>query len=198
MIDSLCKRLPPLSLDQLELPNDELGKILRDLCIMGQAEARGINVQNNPQAKQVFGERFMESIQQLPDDYCDNTQNDALFLALRLAAQGNFESAGKKLKDDIKTGSEYMAAMNAISNLDGVEAVGLKVVLGGKKGSTLARDDTAIEKQRRERLDFLDLVRLENPKATDNKIYTIAAAESKDRLGETVSLPTFYRADKKK
>jgi hypothetical protein len=198
MIDSLYKRLPPLSLEQLELPNAELGKLLLGLCIMRQAEANRINIQNNPQAKQVFGENFIESIKQLPDDYCDNTQNDALFLALRLASHGNFESAGKKLKNYMKTGSGYMAAMNAISNLDGVDTVGLKVVLGGKKGSALARDDTAIEKQRRELLDFLDVVRLENPEATDNKIYTIAAAESKNRLGESVSLSKFRRADTKK
>jgi hypothetical protein len=198
MIDSLYKRLPPLSLEQLELSNDELGKLLLGLWIMGQAEASGINIQNNRQVKQAFGERIVELTQQLPDDYSDNTQNDALFLALRLASHGNFESAGKKLKDYIKTGSEYIAAMDILSSLDGAEAVGIKVKRGGKKGSALARDDAAIEKQRRELLDFLDLVRLENPEATDNKIYTIAAAESKDKLGETVSHSRFYRADKKK
>jgi hypothetical protein len=196
MIDSLYKRLPPLSLDQLNLPDEQLGKLLLGLWVMGQAEASGINLQNNPQAKQAFGERVVELTQKLPDDYSDNPQDDALFLALRLASLGNFEAAGKKLKGHLKTVSEHMAAMNAISKLNEVEKVGLKVMLGGKKGSALGKDGTAKEKQRRELLDFLDLVRLENPGKTNNKIYEIAEAQSLKKLGEQVSLSTFRRAEK--
>ena len=196
MIDSLYKRLLPLLLDQIELPNDQIGKLLLGLWVMGQAEASGINIQNNPQAKQAFGERVVELTQKLPDDYSDNPQDDALFLALRLASHGNFEGAGKKLKGHLKTVSEHMAAMDALSKLDGVEKVGLKVMRGGKKGSALALDATVMEQKRRERLDFLDLVRLENPGATANKIYEIAEAQSLNRLGELVSLSTFRRAEK--
>jgi hypothetical protein len=197
MIDYLYKRLPPMAVEHFALPDDELGKLVLGWWIMAQAEANGVNIQNNPQAKQTYGERVVELTQQLPDDHADD-KDALLFLALRLAAQGKFEAAGKKLKAYTSQASEHMALMDMVSSMDEDTKRGVKTRRSAKLGHEFTHGD-AVEKEmkRRKYLDLLDNIRRDKPEASNRKIYEIAEAQSIELFGSKVSYKTFERAEKK-
>jgi hypothetical protein len=198
MIDDLYKRLPPMAVEHFVLPDDELGKLVLGWWIMAQAEANGINVQNNPQAKQAYGERVVELTQQLPDDHADD-KDALLFLALRLAAQGKFEVAGKKLKAYTSQTSEHIALLDMVSSMDEDTKRGVKTRRSARLGhESIYGNPVEKETRLRKYLDLIDEVRCGNPEASKRKVYELAEAHSEELFGIKVSYKTFERAEKKK
>ncbi|MCX7066270.1 MAG: hypothetical protein NTW85_01000 [Methylococcales bacterium] len=198
MIDDLYKRLPPMAVKYFALPDDELGKLVLGWWIMAQAEANGINVQNNPQAKQAYGERVVELTQQLPDDHADD-KNALLFLAIRLAAQGKFVAAGKKFKAYTSQTSEHMALMDMVSSMDEDTKRGVKTRRSARLGhESIYGNPVEKETRLRKYLDLIDEVRRGNPEASNRKVYELAEAQSEVLFGKKVSYKAFERAEKKK
>jgi hypothetical protein len=198
MIDDLYKRLPPMLVEHFALPDEELGKLVLGWWIMAQAEANGINVKNNPQAKQAYGEKVVELTQQLPDDHADD-KNALLFLALRLAAQGKFEAAGKKLKAYTSQTSEHIALLDMVSSMDEDTKRGVKTRRSAKLGhESIYGNPVEKETRRRKHLDLIDKIRRGNPEASKRKVYELAEAHSEELLGDKISYKTFERAEKKK
>jgi len=176
-----------------DLPNEELGKLILGYWIAGQAESFGFDPLNIPPS---FGERIVEITQQLPDDYASD-ENDSLMLALRLAANGHFEAAGKKLKASVSKNTYFMAAVDMVSSMDEDTRRGVKVRRSAKIGHEVVHGNAAEkETQRRKYLDLLDEIRRENPTAKPTKVYVIAEAESMEKLGKKVCYKTFERAEK--
>lgn len=198
MIDDLYKRLPPMAVEHFVLPDDELGKLVLGWWIMAQAEANGINIQNNPQAKQAYGERVVKLTQQLPDDHADD-KNALLFLAIRLAAQGKFAAAGKKLKAYTRQTSEHIALLDMVSSMDEDTKRGVKTRRSARLGhESIYGNPVEKETRLRKYLDLIDEVRRGNPEASKRKVYELAEAQSEELLGDKVSYKTFERAEKKK
>jgi len=187
-----------MSVEHFSLPDEELGKLVFDWWIMAQAEANEINVQNNPQAKQAYSERVVELTLQLPDDHADN-KDTLLFLALRLAAQGKFEAAGKKFNAYTSQTSEYMALMDMVSSMDEDTKRGVKTRRSARLGhESIYGNPVEKETRLRKYLDLIDEMRRGNPEASKRKVYELAEAQSEELFGIKVSYKTFERAEKRK
>lgn len=187
-------RLPPIREKILDLPYEELGKLMLDYWIAAQAESAGLDPLN---IQQGYGEKITELTKQLPDDY-ESNNNDSLLLALRLAANGKFESAGKKFKLYMDQSSEIMKMADMVSSMDEDTSRGVKVRRSARIGHE-AINGTPVEKEamHRKRLDLIDEVRNDNPEASSRKVHEIAELLSEERFGEKVSYKTFERAEKK-
>jgi hypothetical protein len=181
-------RLLPMRPEDLDLPDAELGLQLIGKWV-AQIALRGITHE--------VTEIILKATKQLPDDHVPN-QLDSLLLALRLAAQGKFEQAGKKLKSYVRSRAEFTAALNLTANMDDDTRRGAKVRLGAAKAHELVHGN-AVEKQTRaiKYLNLLDELRSENPNLKPRRIYELAEAESKNRFGKQISYKTFYRLEKK-
>lgn len=99
----------PLEPEHFELPDEELGKLILGLWIADHAKNAGLDPLNIPLEA---GNIIVEATQKLPDDHLSNGELDSLFLALRLAANGKFEAAGKKLKSHFQHRVLYEGALN--------------------------------------------------------------------------------------
>jgi hypothetical protein len=190
----MASRLLPLWAEHFDLPDEELGKLILGLWIMDRAEGAGLDLLNIPQEASRI---LVKATQELPDDHV-SSELDSLFLAVRLAANGKFEAAGKKLKSYADQRANYMAAMDMILNMNEDTRRGAKVRIGAKRGHESVHGD-AVEKEtrRREYLSLLAEIRNDNPKAKPRKVYELAEAQSEKRFGEKVSYKTFERAEKK-
>lgn len=197
MISYLYKRLPPIDAEHFSLPDEELGKLILGWWILAQAENKGLNFQNNPQAEQIFGEKIVELTRQLPDDNA-NAEYDSLTMALRLAASGKFEAAGKQLKYYMNHSAEHRMAMNALLSRSEDANRGAKIRVSAKYGhESIHGNPVEKEARRREHLDLLDKIRIDNPTLSDRQVHIKASNLSMEVFGKNTSAKTFYRAEKK-
>lgn len=184
-----------LRLEALELPDEKLGLQLAGYWVLMHAENAGIDPLNiSREATEVI----LEATKGLPDNHV-RSELDSLLLAVRLAARGNFESAGKKLKAHIKSQAQHRVALDLASNMDDNARRGAKVRRAAKKGHEQVYGNPV---EKRIRIDsyrlLLDEIRREHPSIKSNrKIYEIAEAFSEERFGKRVSYKAFERAEKK-
>lgn len=99
----------PLEPEHFELPDEELGKLILGLWIVDHAKNVGLDPSNVPLEA---GSIIVEATQKLPDEHLSNSELDSLFLAVRLAAKGKFEAAGKKLKSHFQHRVLYEGVLN--------------------------------------------------------------------------------------
>ncbi len=103
-------KLPLFKPEWLNLDDYKLGSLVLGQFIAANAEESGFNVLNIPEA---YGTKIVECIQKLPDDYdYGSTENAALFLALRLAANGKFELAGNRFRSFFDHNARMLAAID--------------------------------------------------------------------------------------
>jgi len=179
-------RLPPLTTDNLLLPDEELGALFLGICIASNAEERGCHPS-----------KIVELLQQYPDDL-DTIHNDTLIVTLRMAANGNFAAAGKRLKLLRERDAAIMAAFDMVSSMDEDTKRGVKTRRSARRGhETLYGDPVEKQITNNQRLDLLDEIRRENPTLLKNRVHEIAEALSEERLGKKVNSKTFQRLEQK-
>lgn len=175
-------------------PDDELGKLLLSHYIAANAQGAGLDPLDVPLE---YAERVVELIQKLPDDHATE-ENDSLFLAIRLAAHGNWASAGKKFRNFMENGARRRAAMDMLASLDDDTKSGIKIRRSAKLGHEITWGTPEKKEDRRQaRLALLEEIRRDNPEVSKRKSYELAAVISKDRLGEELSYKAFERAENK-
>ncbi len=174
------------------LPDDELGRSILDYWIAGQAEANGLDPWNLPRS---YVDQVIQTTKLLPDDCPD--ADGSLLLVLRLAANGHFEAAGKKLKAFMSKNANFMAAVDMVSSMDEDTRRGVKVRRSARIGHEVVHGNPVEkETQRRKYLDLLDEIRRENPTVSNRKVHEIAEAKSMEKFGKKVSYKAFERAEK--
>jgi hypothetical protein len=99
----------PLQPEHFELPDEELGKLILGLWIMDHAKTVGFDPSNVPLEA---GRIIVQATQELPDEHVIGTETDSLFMAVRLAANGKFAAAGKKLKSHFQHRVLHEGALN--------------------------------------------------------------------------------------
>ncbi|WP_442497655.1 hypothetical protein [Methylobacter sp. sgz302048] len=188
----MITKILPLRGDHFDLPDEDLGKLILGLWIMNRAEVCGIDPQNIPQEAARI---IVEATQKLPDDNV-SSELDTLFLSVRLAANGKFEAAGKKLKSYVHQRAEHAALTNIALNMDDDSRRGAKVRLAASRGHNKTHGDP-IEKEimRRKCLKLMADIRKSNPHLKPHAVYTRAAEKSESVLGEKVSYKKFYRIE---
>ncbi len=102
-------KLPEFKREWLNLSDYKLGGIVLGQFIAANAESFGINPFDIPEE---YGIRIVERIQQLPDEYEHTPENSALFLALRLAANGKFEMAGRRFRSFFDSGVKMLVVLD--------------------------------------------------------------------------------------
>lgn len=98
--------LPPFPEDALELPDSDLGALLLGWFIAAQADDLGIPADQIPED---FGDQVRQHVLTLE---AENAKNAALEKALHKAANGNFEGAGRFLRELMQDGALSMAALD--------------------------------------------------------------------------------------
>ncbi|MBW8458639.1 MAG: hypothetical protein K0M58_09385 [Thiobacillus sp.] len=120
--------LPPFPADALDLPDYDLGGLLLGWFIMAQAEDAGITVYPIPEA---FAERVRLYVLTIETE---TAKNAAIEKALHKAASGNFEAAGKFLREHINNGAVALKFIPiGINKLAQAKEFGRKGAEGNKK-----------------------------------------------------------------
>jgi hypothetical protein len=189
----MITKILPLQAEHFELPDEDLGKLILGLWIMNRAEVCGIDPQNiPPEAARII----VEATQKLPDDNV-SSELDTLFLSVRLAANGKFEAAGKKLKSYVHHRAEYAALRHIASNLDDDSRRGAKMRLGVSNSHTKTYgDEVEKETMRRKCLNLMADIRKSNPSLKPQSVHKRAEAKSEAALGKKFCYKTFERIDK--
>ena len=165
-------RLPPISTECFDLPDEDLGRLLLGYFIAANAEPAGFDYLNIPRQ---YAERITQLARDLPDDHC-GADNDSLLLAVRLATHGDFGAAGKKLKTHTKRGAEFMAAMDIVSNLERDAKAGAKVRRSAKWGHEATHGDCARKTARwNDYQDYIDRLSARNPHLSHSDLLRRAA-----------------------
>jgi len=181
----------------LDLPDYELGDLIIRLFIICNAEAAGLSPTNIPTA---YAEGITSVVQNLPDDYDGiGIGNEALFMALRLAGHGNFESAGKKLRAFMERGAMDMARIDMLASLEEDTKRGIKVRRSARLGGEAVHGDPVkVAERSRDRLNLIDDIRRNNPHLSNQSVHKLAESKSVKVLGEKVGYKTFERAENKR
>jgi hypothetical protein len=186
-------RLPPIQAEWLELPDDELGIRLLAWWIGAQAERKGIAPTSIPEH---VAEQIIEGTKGIDTD---QVQHVALEKALIKAASGELAKAGALFRGYMLIGADTKAATDMLSSLSEDTKRGIKVRRSARLGHESIHG-TPVEKEtkRRQQLDLIDKIRADNPGASDNKVYELAAATTLEVSGKKVPAKAFYRAENPK
>ncbi|NJD05588.1 MAG: hypothetical protein FIA97_03715 [Methylococcaceae bacterium] len=187
--------LSVFTLEDLELTDTDLGRRVLDYWIAGVAEKNHLDAWNLPQE---FIDRVVQEARHLKDGDC-TAESDFLLIAIRMAANGQYDKAGRFFRSRFLREAEILHARCALANQDADTRRGRKVVAGARKSHEKTHGEP-IDKanERTRRLALLAKIRRENPGLSDRKVYEIAEAESESAFGARVSYKTFSRADKTK
>ena len=133
-------KTPPLSPEDLKLPDHRLGGLVLGLCVMAEAESRGLNIYHIPE----------EIAVQIVEKYKHADAIDSQYLrvekALREAANGNFATAGRLIKDYVRNIEADLAIFNRLIQELRAKQKGRKA--GGKKTAELRKANLLERNQR--------------------------------------------------
>ena len=99
-------KTPILAAADLELPDDELGKLLLGLVIAAEAEARGVPFE------QVTEKAAVKVVEAAKRSEATKAINSTIEKAIHKAAAGDFATAGRLLKEHMKDRALFMAALD--------------------------------------------------------------------------------------
>lgn len=102
-------RMPPLPANMLEMSDYELGGLLLGWFIAVQADDLGIPFERIDQIPESFAERVRQFVLTIETD---TAKNAAVEKALHKAASGDFESAGKFLREHMTNGAMHLVALD--------------------------------------------------------------------------------------
>lgn len=98
----------PLTADDLDRPDDELGKHLLALFVSAEAEKCGVPIDSIPAE---FAAAVIEKVLYIEAEY---ERHSSLEKALRKAASADFSTAGRLLKDNIRANAKNLATANQL------------------------------------------------------------------------------------
>jgi len=136
---SVIITIRPLTIDDLKLPDDELGRLFLDICVAAEAENQGLCTDPVPKG---FSRRVTALYREIK---AEHARNSTVADVLRMTANGDFCTAGRFLKEHMDTGAKIMAKENLLTKQIQTR------LMGQKAGGAKTRDVTKTENADRNR-----------------------------------------------
>ena len=155
--------IPPLSADDLEKPDSELGRHFGDLFIFAEAANRGMGLDSIPEG---FGASLLPALASIE---ADNARLAPVALALRKYVVGDFEAAGRLIREYLTDGAENLAiAKKFIEQSE-------KFQKGPKRGGASTKAKRQAWKEYSDRRIMSEVKKLEDAGRDDREIAGIVA-----------------------
>lgn len=125
----------PLTLDDLRLPDDELGRLFLNICIAAEAENHGLPADSIPEE---FSNRMISLFREIEAEHAKHTTVEKV---LHKAATGDDSTAGRLLKEHMSAGAENMANANLLIQQVQIRLKGPRA--GGAKTKKIKEEENA-------------------------------------------------------